>query len=1540
MSQFIWLYEASGVESSLSVRLALTLFHFLWQGCVIALIATFLSDALARASAAARYRVNVIALVLMACCLPLTFASLTPDVLIASGLSSTLTGDRGRTRQPAVDESSATTAEFKTDIVTVDASMEGTLEASTDSPVTDTVPFEVTEPGQSGEGRAEPFFEHSAIWFLSAYLVGVALMLFRLTRSMSSGYRLVQSSLPAEEPEILSLLSQQAERIGLAMIPAVRFCHGVTVPTVIGLLKPVVLLPMSISTGLNSEQLAPLLAHELGHIRRLDLLVNVLQRLVEAFLFFHPAVWFISRRVSIERENACDDLVVAAGCPRMAYADALLRMAEVSSTGSGATQIAALAASGGSPSELKRRVLRVVGGDDQPRLGLRRMGVTLLIATAVLTMAAPFLIPSSTGTDADPVIAAEVETSGDTIESDYEAGDASIEEVLSVYLDVFKSELAAADSDAERIRAMKRRIERLQQLTELENEMRESGRDTSKRRPPAGEAALWSARIQLDGVLAATSRQWRVLDPQKLEIGKDEEAQVLDDRSVLFNSPGPKGSDSWIVFKPGTEPITHLKFEALTHKSLPGGGPGRSPDGTFLLFGFDLYHITPENAPHGEYVELRTAFTDHEEPDNPVDSATDFLSDTCWIAPSSDFPHVPVTMVTELYDPLQLGPDDRLAVKIDAGYRDHRTPGRVRISVASDLSESKTQTAVDQPDKDIEQRIVRVRFTGGEKEEPLPGLTVIADSESYRLPRENYQPADQATTDANGAVTLELPIGRWYLRLKSGKPIPWLVLPHGYEGHPAHFRRSIKVSESEEIDEFHFNLAPACELSLRVVDQDTGQGVPGVKLGTENALAEMWMHVLVPECIGANRPIRYFELSGRKEGTDLRDGDPPESDYQTDADGFYRVHVGPRPGWAYMIYTCPDGYQRAGFDEVELETPAGGKVEYVFKVRRKAASSEAAEDSTADGEDDTPAPKEKWGHLKGRFVTDRSFPGLPRMQRYRDTSEFGDSSADESLLVDRRTGGIANVAVYLRSQDVPVYNAGDDLNESEQSMTFVGPTIHPRVVPLMAGQQFVVRNSNRVAHNAHIRTIRNSPFNFLVPVSGQVGPIKFEQREPIPAVIGDAIHPTVRAWLLVCDHPYMSVSKRDGSFEIRNLPPGELEFQCWHERVGHLPARREWERGRFTIDVTAGETIDLGTITIPLRQLLDESTQKASRDAAAKRVTSLRQFQGRWEAASVIYNRDGKRLHLASWPPENRQRNPSMTISGETITGLPRAPNVETHLRWMETGTYVPVRPVLTGTGTVNRNRTPTVERLVIDGLSADGKRMLLTCLYRMSDDGALELALQQDSPHIAPTSFDADDAIVLRFKTPEDNVAPNTQPRSSRPRHREGAEAIRHIREFQPAWGDSVSGIQIGLIRRSEGGGVSIGERLPLEYCIRNVGSRAVEIQFTIDFYRNAPEIQTKDGVEVNVETSDDDGATPLYGQLLPPDGAVVYQHYGVGIGQRPADSRKFWHPHITDPGVGEYALRQTASIKIRDADTDGKYQSVRVTSGSVPFSVVETTE
>ena len=190
--------------------------------------------------------------------------------------------------------------------------------------------------------------------FVSVWLAGVVLLTLRLF----SGWMWVQrmkshGARPA--PEALQTAAHRLMR-RLHIGRAVRLLEStsVSVPTVIGWLKPVVLLPASAMAGLAPNQMEAILAHELAHIRRHDYVVNLFQTVVETLLFYHPAVWWLSRRIRAERENCCDDLAVSLCGDPVAYAAALAELEGLRST----TGDLVLAATGGS---LLQRVRRLLG---------------------------------------------------------------------------------------------------------------------------------------------------------------------------------------------------------------------------------------------------------------------------------------------------------------------------------------------------------------------------------------------------------------------------------------------------------------------------------------------------------------------------------------------------------------------------------------------------------------------------------------------------------------------------------------------------------------------------------------------------------------------------------------------------------------------------------------------------------------------------------------------------------------------------------------------------------------------------------------------------------------------------------------------------------------------------------------------------------------------------------------------------------------------------------------------------------------------------
>jgi beta-lactamase regulating signal transducer with metallopeptidase domain len=189
---------------------------------------------------------------------------------------------------------------------------------------------------------------------------GVLAAAFRPLLSWSKVQQLRTRGVSPVPDAVHGLAARVAERLQLARAVAVRQSTLASSPVVVGYFRPVVLLPPCVVTTLTSTQLELILAHELSHARRHDYLVNLLQTLVETLFFYHPAVWWLSRQVRIERENCCDDAAMEMAANRAEYGRALLAIEEYLGT---ATALS-IAAHGGS---LLARIRRIAGCESSSR---------------------------------------------------------------------------------------------------------------------------------------------------------------------------------------------------------------------------------------------------------------------------------------------------------------------------------------------------------------------------------------------------------------------------------------------------------------------------------------------------------------------------------------------------------------------------------------------------------------------------------------------------------------------------------------------------------------------------------------------------------------------------------------------------------------------------------------------------------------------------------------------------------------------------------------------------------------------------------------------------------------------------------------------------------------------------------------------------------------------------------------------------------------------------------------------------------------------
>ena len=163
-------------------------------------------------------------------------------------------------------------------------------------------------------------------WSLIAvplWLIGVLALSSRLVAGWLAVERVRRAAARPVSEAWLSRVKTMADRLRVARPVRVVESAVVNSPMVVGWLRPVILLPASALTGLAPSQLEAVIAHELAHIRRHDYLVNLFQSTVETLLFYHPASWWISRQIRVEREHCCDDMAVELCGDRLTYARAL-----------------------------------------------------------------------------------------------------------------------------------------------------------------------------------------------------------------------------------------------------------------------------------------------------------------------------------------------------------------------------------------------------------------------------------------------------------------------------------------------------------------------------------------------------------------------------------------------------------------------------------------------------------------------------------------------------------------------------------------------------------------------------------------------------------------------------------------------------------------------------------------------------------------------------------------------------------------------------------------------------------------------------------------------------------------------------------------------------------------------------------------------------------------------------------------------------------------------------------------------------------------
>ena len=207
--------------------------------------------------------------------------------------------------------------------------------------------------GMDSGGTLGPGLAAIVPWLAPFWIAGVCMFYLWHVMSWISVCRLRRRGVCAAPREWQARIVSLSAQLRLSRPVQLLESCLVNTPIVLGHFRPVILMPIGLLAGMPPRQIEAILLHELAHVRRYDYLVNVLQRSVEGLLFYHPAVWWISHVIRVEREHCCDDAVVELNGDAYEYATALAALEENRWPG----REPALAATGGGLVKRVRRLL-------------------------------------------------------------------------------------------------------------------------------------------------------------------------------------------------------------------------------------------------------------------------------------------------------------------------------------------------------------------------------------------------------------------------------------------------------------------------------------------------------------------------------------------------------------------------------------------------------------------------------------------------------------------------------------------------------------------------------------------------------------------------------------------------------------------------------------------------------------------------------------------------------------------------------------------------------------------------------------------------------------------------------------------------------------------------------------------------------------------------------------------------------------------------------------------------------------------------------
>jgi beta-lactamase regulating signal transducer with metallopeptidase domain len=369
-----------------------TMVHFLWLGTAVGAAAALLCWMLRRAEPNTRYVCALASLAILSA-LPVAVAVW----LVCTGPATQISaiGDGGASEGSGFRVQGSGLA-FGGDVLSAVSPGE-VIELSNPAPLGATgsasaeLPSNVGHSIEAHTGKASGTqalaLLHACVPYMPwLWIVGTPLTFAMLATGVVGTRRLQGASQSIHSGPIFDACARLARSLAIGRDVSLAVCERIAAPALIGILRPMILLPPAAITGWSPDEIEMVLLHELAHVRRWDNLVNLLQRLVESLYFFHPAVWLVSSWVRREREACCDAIVVAQTHRPRAYAEMLIALAARMPRSALFSPAAASAMAAG---PLRSRIKQILKLEDDPMLV---SGKSLALATVVMLALVPLTV--------------------------------------------------------------------------------------------------------------------------------------------------------------------------------------------------------------------------------------------------------------------------------------------------------------------------------------------------------------------------------------------------------------------------------------------------------------------------------------------------------------------------------------------------------------------------------------------------------------------------------------------------------------------------------------------------------------------------------------------------------------------------------------------------------------------------------------------------------------------------------------------------------------------------------------------------------------------------------------------------------------------------------------------------------------------------------------------------------------------------------------------------------------------------------------------